>query len=95
MDSSNPFRRKIIEEPKSKKKKLSSDLLEKKLKIKAEKGFHKDMKEAFPMGELSYPEHRSDRRLRTHSRKVGIRKAQEAFKSAKKAARKSRKASKK
>lgn len=109
MDSSNPFERKILpqvtlppfqvtlsgKKPKSKKRKLSSDLLKKKLNLKAERAFHKDMKEAFPIGELSYPGDRSERRRRTHSRKVDIRKAQEDFKSAKKAARKTRKTSKK
>jgi len=95
MDKSKPFGRKIIEEPKSKKKKLSSDLLEKKLKIKRERGFNKDMKKAYPIGELTDPGLRYDARLQQHSRKVDIRRDQEAFKAAKKTARKTKKASKK
>tara|TARA_R100001086_G_scaffold59416_2_gene27311 strand:- start:5295 stop:5612 length:318 start_codon:yes stop_codon:yes gene_type:complete len=105
MDSSNAFGRKIIKigtsvgnaggKTKSKKKKLSSDLLEQKLKIKRERGFYKDMKKAYPIGELTSPGLRSDARREQHSRKVDIRRAQEAFKAAKKAARKTKKASKK
>ncbi len=102
MDSLNPFGRKIINivgtsvgnaagKPKSKKRKLSSDLLEKKLNIKAKRGFNKDMKKEYPIGELTSPVDRSSRRKRQHSRKVDIRKAQEAFKSAKKDARKAKK----
>ena len=64
MNPSNPFERKVItlptltvkgKKPKSKKRKLSSDLLEKKLKIKAKRGFHKDMKKAFPIDSLKDP----------------------------------------
>tara|TARA_R100001510_G_scaffold17584_1_gene14915 strand:- start:1034 stop:1339 length:306 start_codon:yes stop_codon:yes gene_type:complete len=101
MDSLNPFGRKIINigtsvgnaggKTKSKKRKLSSDLLEKKLKIKAERGFHKDMKKEYPIGELSSPIARHSSRLRANSRRLDIRKAQEAFKTAKKAARKAKK----
>ena len=103
MDSSNPFGRKSIDldfvdvsptltpAPKRKKKKLSSDLLEKKLKIKAKRGFERDLKKAYPIDSLKDPASRSSRRRRQHDGKVGIRKAQEAFKSAKKAARKAKK----
>lgn len=95
MDKSKPFGRKIIEEPKSKKKKLSSDLLEKKLKIKAQKGFYKDMKKRYPMKDTDSISDRVSSREFSHSQKVSIRKAQEAFKAAKKTARKTKKASKK
>ena len=103
MDSSNPFGRKIIDldfvdvsptltpAPKRKKKKLSSDLLKKKLNIKAERGFHKDMKKAFPIDSLEDPVGRSSRRKRQHSRRVDIRKTQEEFKAAKKSSRKAKK----
>tara|TARA_R110002020_G_scaffold466624_1_gene689286 strand:+ start:616 stop:891 length:276 start_codon:yes stop_codon:yes gene_type:complete len=91
MDSSKPFGRKIIEEPKSKKKKLSSNLLEKKLKIKAHKGFYKDMKKRYPMKDTDSISDRVSSREFSHSQKIRIRKAQEAFKAAKKASRKAKK----
>jgi len=107
MDSSNPFGRKTIDldfvdlspiltpAPKQKKKRLSSDLLEKKLKIKSKRAFHKDMKKEYPIGELSSPSDRSRQRQSEHARRVDIRKAQEAFQTAKKAAKKTKKASNK
>tara|TARA_R110000765_G_scaffold418461_1_gene521946 strand:- start:416 stop:718 length:303 start_codon:yes stop_codon:yes gene_type:complete len=100
MNPSNPFERKVItlptltvkgKKPKSKKRKLSSDLLEKKLKIKAKRGFHKDMKKAFPIDSLKDPANRSSTRRSQHTERVGIRKAQEEFKAAKKSSRKAKK----
>lgn len=103
MDSSNPFGRKIIDldfvdvsspltpAPKRKKKKLSSDLLKKKLNLKAERGFHKDMKKEYPIGEISSPSARYSSRLKSNTRRVDIRRAQEDFKAAKKASRKAKK----
>jgi|TARA_R110000823_G_scaffold275559_1_gene394296 hypothetical protein len=100
MNPSNPFERKVITLPtftvkgtksKSKKKRLSSDLLEKKLQVKAARGFHKDMKETYPIDSIKNPASRSATRKNQHSRRVGIRKAQEAFQTAKKSSRKAKK----
>tara|TARA_R110000803_G_scaffold118815_1_gene187155 strand:+ start:2752 stop:3069 length:318 start_codon:yes stop_codon:yes gene_type:complete len=105
MNPSNPFERKVITLPtstvgrygtkgtksKSKKKRLSSDLLEKKLQVKAAKGFHKDMKKAYPIDSIKNIGDRSANRRDRHSRKVGIRQDQEAFKAAKKSSRKAKK----
>ena len=111
MDSSNPFERKIINEvyelepfhvtasrkkPKSKKRKLPSDLLKLKLAVGEKKSFHRNMKKQLPKESISKDalSQSSNRRSR-NDRRVDIRKAEEAFKTAKKAARKTRQASKK
>ena len=100
MNPSNSFERKVITLPtstvkgtksKSKKKRLSSDLLEKKLNIKSQRGYHKDMKETYPIDSIKNPGTRASIRDRNHSRRVDIRKAQEEFKAAKKSSRKAKK----
>ena len=111
MDNSSPTQRKLIDDmpfydlgtytvnsrkkSKSKKKRLSSDLLSKKLKMKAERAYHKDMKKEYPIGEASSPANKYARRMNQLSRAVDARRATEAFQKAKKAARKARKTSKK
>ena len=108
MDNSSPTQRKLIDDmpfydlgtytvnprKKSKKKRLSSDLLAKKLKMKAERAYHKDMKKEYPIGESSSPANKYARRMNQLSRAVDARRATEDFKAAKKAARKARKAKK-
>ena len=110
MDSSNPFERKTLpqvtlppfqvtsfrKKPKSKKRKLSSDLLKLKLAVGEKKAFHRDLKKEFPKESIAKNALSQSRSRRSRNdRRVGIRKAEEEFKAAKKASRKTRKASKK